>query len=208
MTGLPILSLIVFSPLVAALVVQLLPAEPVRVPRVAAFVLALVPFVLALVMLAEFDPSVGTLQLRERVPWIPPLGVDYAMGVDGFSLWLILLTTFLTPVVVLAAWTDITERVRLFMVFMLALESAMLGALCATPAALLLLLGVHADPDGVRHLALGPRTARVRGHQVHHLHARRQRLHARRRHLPLAAPRAGHGGAQLRHHHPLRHAPH
>src|SRR5262249_51992991 len=120
MTGLPILSLIVFSPLVAAIVVQLLPAEPVRVPRVAAFVLALV-------MLAEFDPSVGTLQLRERVPWIPPLGVDYAMGVDGFSLWLILLTTFLTPVVVLAAWTDITERVRLFMVFMLALESAMLG---------------------------------------------------------------------------------
>jgi len=83
-------------------------------------------------MLGQFDPAVGTLQLRERVAWIPQLGVDYAMGVDGFSLWLILLTTFLTPVVILAAWTDITDRVRLFMVFMLVLESAMLGALCAT----------------------------------------------------------------------------
>jgi hypothetical protein len=124
--------LIVFSPLVGALIVQLLPEQPVRVPRVAAFVVALVPFVLALLMLAQFDPSVGTLQLRERVAWIPQLGVDYAMGVDGFSLWLILLTTFLTPVVVLAAWTDIADRVRLFMVFMLVLESAMLGALCAT----------------------------------------------------------------------------
>ena len=112
MTGLPLLSLIVFSPLVGALIVQLLPEEPVRVPRIAAFVVSLVPFVLALLMLAQFDPSVGTLQLRERVAWIPQLGVDYAMGVDGFSLWLILLTTFLTPVVILAAWTDITDRVR------------------------------------------------------------------------------------------------
>ena len=132
MTGLPILTLIVFSPVLGAIVVQLLPQEPVRVPRIAAFVAALVPFALALVMLGRFDPAVGTLQLREQVRWIPQLGVDYAMGVDGFSLWLILLTTFLTPVVILAAWTDITDRVRLFMVFMLVLESAMLGALCAT----------------------------------------------------------------------------
>src|SRR4029077_16658339 len=64
--------------------------------------------------------------------WIPALGADYAMGVDGFSLWLILLTTFLTPVVILAAWTDIPDRVRLFMSLMLLLESSMLGALCAT----------------------------------------------------------------------------
>jgi NADH-quinone oxidoreductase subunit M len=132
MTDQPLLTLIMFSPLVAALIVLVLPAEPVRVPRVAAFVLSLVPFVLSLVMLAAFDPTVGTLQLRERVSWIPALGIDYAVGVDGFSLWLILLTTFLTPVIILAAWTDITQRVRLFMALMLILESSMLGALCAT----------------------------------------------------------------------------
>jgi NADH-quinone oxidoreductase subunit M len=132
MTDLPLLTLIVFSPLAGALVIQLLPAEPVRVPRVAAFILALIPFALSLVMLARFDPAVGTLQLSERITWIPALGADYAMGVDGFSLWLILLTTFLTPVVILAAWTDITDRVPLFMSLMLLLESSMLGALCAT----------------------------------------------------------------------------
>jgi NADH-quinone oxidoreductase subunit M len=132
MTELPLLTLIVFSPLVAAGIVLVLPEEPVRVPRVTTFVLSLVPLALSLLMLAAFDPTVGSLQLRERVPWIPALGVDYALGVDGFSLWLILLTTFLTPVVILAAWTDITQRVRLFMALMLMLECVMLGALCAT----------------------------------------------------------------------------
>ena len=132
MSGLPLLTLITFSPLVAGLIVLVLPAEPVRVPRVAAFLLSLVTFGLSLVMLAQFDPALGTLQMRERVTWLPSMGADYALGVDGFSLWLILLTTFLTPVVILAAWTDITKRVRLFMALMLILESVMLGALVAT----------------------------------------------------------------------------
>src|SRR4030095_6423840 len=132
MTDLPLLSLIMFSPLVGAVIVQLLPEEPVRIPRVAAFVVSLIPFAFSLIMLARCDPTVGTLQMQERVQWIPPLGVDYAVGVDGFSLWLIVLTAFLTPVVILAAWTDITQRVRLFMVLMLVLEAAILGALCAT----------------------------------------------------------------------------
>jgi NADH-quinone oxidoreductase subunit M len=132
MSGLPLLSLITFSPLVAALIVLVLPGQPLRVPRLAAFLLSLVPFALSLVMLAQFDPALGTLQMRERVTWMPAIGADYAMGVDGFSIWLILLTTFLTPVLILAAWTDIAKRVRLFMALMLILESVMLGALCAT----------------------------------------------------------------------------
>ncbi len=129
---LPLLSLITWSPLAAAIVVSLLPAKPVTIPQRAAFGLALVPFLLSLLMLAEFDGSVGTLQLTETVPWMPSLGVYYSIGVDGFSLWLILLTTFLTPVVILSAWTDIQHRVKEFMFFMLVLESGMLGALVAT----------------------------------------------------------------------------
>src|SRR5215475_8053958 len=101
MTHLPLLTLIVFSPLVGGLVVQLLPAEPPRVPRIAAFVASLVPFALSLAMLAAFDPKVGTLQLQERVGWLPALGADYAMGVEGFSLWRSLLTAVLPPVVIL-----------------------------------------------------------------------------------------------------------
>jgi NADH-quinone oxidoreductase subunit M len=125
----PILTLIVFSPLVGALMVALLPAQPMAIPRRAAFVFSLIPFALSLLMLAAFDPRVGTLQLTEKVAWIPRLGVNYSLGVDGFSLWLVLLTTLLTPVVILAAWGDIVRYTKEFMLLMLVLEGCMLGAL-------------------------------------------------------------------------------
>jgi NADH-quinone oxidoreductase subunit M len=130
--GFPILSLITWSPLAGALLISLLPQKPVTIAQRAAFVLALIPFVLSLVLLGQFDGSVGNLQITETVPWMPSLGVYYSIGVDGFSLWLIILTTFLTPVVILSAWTDIQHRVKEFMFFMLLLESGMLGALVAT----------------------------------------------------------------------------
>jgi NADH-quinone oxidoreductase subunit M len=127
----PILSLILWSPLVFGLLLLLLPSEPVGVPRRTAFAFSLVPFLLSLVMLGQFDPSIGTLQLVESVEWMPSLGVRYSLGVDGFSLWLVLLTTLLTPVVLLASWSDIHRRAKEFMVFMLVLEWGMLGALVA-----------------------------------------------------------------------------
>ncbi len=127
----PILTLIVFSPLVGALMVALLPAQPLAIPRRAAFTFSLIPFALSLLMLAAFNPAVGTLQLTEKVSWIPRLGVYYSLGVDGFSLWLIVLTTFLTPVVILAAWGDIVRYCKEFMLLMLVLEGCMLGALVA-----------------------------------------------------------------------------
>jgi NADH-quinone oxidoreductase subunit M len=129
--GIPILSLIVFAPLVGALMVALLPAQPLDIPRRAAFLFSLIPFVLSLVMLAAFDPAVGTLQLTEKAAWIPRLGVYYSLGVDGFSLWLIVLTTLLTPVIILAAWGDIVRYCKEFMLLMLLLEGCMLGALVA-----------------------------------------------------------------------------
>ncbi|HZR83468.1 MAG TPA: NADH-quinone oxidoreductase subunit M [Candidatus Binatia bacterium] len=126
-----VLSLIVWSPLVASFIVVLLPGQALNVVRMTAFVLSLVPFGLSLAMLAMFDPSVGTLQLSEKVTWMPSLGVYYSLGVDGFSLWLIILTTFLTPVILLASWHDIEKRVKEFLFFMLLLEWGMLGALAA-----------------------------------------------------------------------------
>jgi NADH-quinone oxidoreductase subunit M len=128
---LPLLSLIVFWPIVAAALVQLLPSEPVQGPRRAAFVLSLVPFLLTLVVIWIFDPADGNFQLVEKYRWIPTLGIDYSVGVDGFSLWMIGLTTFLTPVIILAAWGDIQKRVKEFMVAMLLMEGFMLGALVA-----------------------------------------------------------------------------
>ena len=127
----PLLSLIVFTPFLGALFVMLLPSEPPAIARRAAFVFSLVPFVLSLEMLRQFDPAIGTFQMTEKVAWIPNLGVYYSLGVDGFSLWLIILTTLLTPVVILAAWGDIVRLVKEFMGLVLFMEGAMLGALVA-----------------------------------------------------------------------------
>src|SRR5262252_6863823 len=98
---------------------MLLPAEPPTIARRAALIFGLIPFVLSLVMLAQFDATVGTFQMTEKVAWIPRLGVYYSLGVDGFSLWLVCLTTLLTPVVILAAWGDINRLVKEFMALML-----------------------------------------------------------------------------------------
>jgi NADH-quinone oxidoreductase subunit M len=127
----PILSLVTFTPLIAALFVALVPSQPARIARRAAFVFSLIPFALSLVMLWQFDPAVGTFQLTEKAAWIPSLGVYYSVGVDGFSLWLIVLTTFLTPIVILAAWGDINRLVKEFMCLMLIMEGSMIGALVA-----------------------------------------------------------------------------
>jgi NADH-quinone oxidoreductase subunit M len=129
--GAPILSIVLWSPLVFGLLLLFVPSAPVGVSRRTAFAFSLVPFLFSLVMLGEFDRSVGTLQLMESAEWMPSLGVRYSLGVDGFSLWLVLLTTLLTPVVLLASWSDIQHRVKEFMFLMLVLEWGMLGALLA-----------------------------------------------------------------------------
>ncbi len=125
------LSLIVFAPLVAAVFVAALPSEPVSVARRAAFAFSLVPFLLSLFLLGSFDASLGTMQFVEQASWIPSLGVTYTVGVDGFSIWLILLTTFLTPIVLLAGWGDVHKNVKAYMCLMLLLEGSMLGCLVA-----------------------------------------------------------------------------
>jgi NADH-quinone oxidoreductase subunit M len=129
--GVPLLTLIVFSPLVGAVLLGLLPREPVAGIRRAALVFALVPFALSLWMLARFEPGVADFQFVERAAWIPQWGAEYRLGVDGVSLFLVLLTTLLTPIVVLASWGDVRRRVKEFFAFLLVLETGMLGALVA-----------------------------------------------------------------------------
>ncbi len=126
-----ILSLILWSPLVGALLLALLPARAEALCRVVGLALSLVPFGLSLALVGAFDPGDGQLQLAEKARWMPSLGVSYSLGVDGFSLWLVVLTTFLSPVILLASWTDIRKRVKEFLCLMLVLEWGMLGALLA-----------------------------------------------------------------------------
>lgn len=133
------LSLLIFTPLVAAVFVAALPSEPLVVARRAAFVFSLVPFLLSLLLLAGFAPAEGGLQFIESARWIPAMGISYANGVDGFSLWLIVLTTFLTPIVLLAAWGDVHRNVKAYMCLMLALEGCMIGCLAAADLVLFFL---------------------------------------------------------------------
>src|SRR6266550_4707015 len=82
-------------------------------------------------MLRRFQVGVANFQMAEQVAWIPQWGIDYRLGVDGVSLFLVLLTTVLTPIVVLASWGDIHRRVKEFFAFLLVLETGMLGTLLA-----------------------------------------------------------------------------
>ncbi len=89
---------------------------------------SLAGFLVSLEVWNRFDPASGQLQLVERVPWLANLGIHYYVGIDGISLLLVVLTTFLLPVILLASWSDIGVRVRQYVFFMLALQTGMLGA--------------------------------------------------------------------------------
>jgi NADH-quinone oxidoreductase subunit M len=88
---------------------------------------SLVTFVVSLVLWAKFDAGSADYQFVERHAWLSEFGISYHVGVDGISLLLILLTTFLTPIALLCSWESIQSRVREFVFFMLALEAAMIG---------------------------------------------------------------------------------
>jgi NADH-quinone oxidoreductase subunit M len=126
------LSLIVFVPLIGAVMVLLAGGRgdrPEREPlvRMVALAVSLVAFALTLVLWWRFDPSSAEYQFVEQRAWIPAFGIQYYIGVDGISLFLIVLTGFLTPLALLSSWESVHKSVKLFSFFMLALETAMLG---------------------------------------------------------------------------------
>ena len=95
--------------------------------RVMALVVSAVEFGLTLLLWARFDGTSADFQFIERHAWIPVFGIDYFIGVDGISLFLVVLTGFLTPLALLSSWESVHERVKEFSLFVLALESAMVG---------------------------------------------------------------------------------
>ncbi|MGH7817792.1 MAG: complex I subunit 4 family protein, partial [Candidatus Binatia bacterium] len=89
-----------------------------------------VGFLWSLELFNLFDAGNGDMQLIERVAWMPRFGIEYIVGIDGISLFLVLLTTFLMPLVILASWS-VKDRVKEYLIFMLLLETGMLGAFVA-----------------------------------------------------------------------------
>ena len=106
-----LLSILIFLPMLFALVVLILPTAQVRW---ASLFMSLIHFVASLYLLKIFQVDLASLQLVERYSWLPSIGVSYFVGVDGISLWLVLLTTFLAPLTILGSWTSVTEKIKGF----------------------------------------------------------------------------------------------
>jgi NADH-quinone oxidoreductase subunit M len=121
-----ILSLAIFFPLLASIIVFALPADDKPLIRRLAFVLSLVPLVLVLIMWFRYDRWDAGYQFVEQYPWFPAIGSSYHVAVDGISLSMLLLTTILTPLAILASF-GIEDRVKMFMSLFLFLEAGMMG---------------------------------------------------------------------------------
>lgn len=129
-----LLTSIIFLPLLFALIVAVLPGE--KLHRMATLIMTLIIFIFSLGILFSFDKSSAALQLVENHTWVGSLGVNYFVGIDGISLWLVILTTFLTPISLMGAWSSIEKNSKAFCVCLLALESTMLGTFLAMDAIL------------------------------------------------------------------------
>jgi NADH-quinone oxidoreductase subunit M len=130
MSDFPFLDVTIFIPLGGAVLIGLLPKGNANLIRLAALAATVVAFVVSLGVLANFDSGDPGFQQGLSAEWIPEWGVGYITGVDGISLWMVMLTTFLMPLGVLASWS-ISKRVKPYFIFLLALETGMLGVFAA-----------------------------------------------------------------------------
>ena len=121
----PILSCILFLPVVGAIVLWLLDDEDMV--RSSTLTIALVELALAVFVLLRFVPESAAMQFAERVQWIPALGISYHLAVDGISVLFVGLTAFLTVLVVVYSWDTIRHQVKLYMMCLLALETTTMG---------------------------------------------------------------------------------
>jgi len=121
-----ILTLVTFIPLTGGLLLLLVPRRD-RDIRIFSLVVTLLAFVLSLHLPVHFHRMQGGFQYEVNKHWISSPNIHYHMGVDGFSLWLVVLTTFLTPLCVLISWNSIHERVKEFFIILLILETALIG---------------------------------------------------------------------------------
>ncbi|MGY8956142.1 MAG: NADH-quinone oxidoreductase subunit M [Alphaproteobacteria bacterium] len=134
MDSFPILSLITFLPLVGVafiLVTRGTEEQVARNARWGALWTSLFTFVISLLLWFNFDKTTADFQFVEKFDWLPSFGISYHMGIDGISLFFVILSTFLTPICVLASWKAITMRVKEYMIAFLVLETMMIGTFAA-----------------------------------------------------------------------------
>ena len=122
-----VLSLTIFLPLVGVVVLLFLGRERAQAIKLAGLLTTIATFAVSLFLYFGFDPSVGGFQFQEKHIWVQSLNLSYAVGIDGLSLLLILLTTFLTPIALLGTWNSIEKRLKEYTIMILLLEVGMVG---------------------------------------------------------------------------------
>jgi len=122
----PILTTMQLVPLLGGLSLFFLPKEKKTIQKWVAFGVSVIPFFLSLLLLQHFDPTTSDLQFVEKAYWIPAIGVDYYLGIDGLSLTMVLLTTLILPLAILASFS-IEKKLTLYLFLFLLLETGTLG---------------------------------------------------------------------------------
>ncbi len=122
-----LLSLVLFTPLAGLLVLLFLPSSQKRLIKIWANIVGLAGFGVSLLLLGPFDKANGDFQMVERVEWIKAIGANYAIGIDGISLLLVLLTTLVGAVAILCSWTAVEDRLKSYYSMLLLQQTGMLG---------------------------------------------------------------------------------
>ncbi|MGE5619828.1 MAG: complex I subunit 4 family protein [Sphingomonadaceae bacterium] len=131
MAAFPILTTLIILPVLGAMVVPFLSRERTSQVKGWALLVSLANLVVAVGLLVGFQSGDAEMQFVEQAPWFPALGISYHLGVDGISVLLVVLTAFLTPIAILAAWREMGSRAKEYAVFLLLLEAGVVGAFVA-----------------------------------------------------------------------------
>jgi NADH-quinone oxidoreductase subunit M len=135
-TSLPLLSIVIWLPILGGLAVLALGERRAAMVRGLTLAVSVATFIASVPLWIRFDPTTAAMQFTERARWIPAFDAWYHVGVDGISMPLILLTTFITVLVVIAAWDAVKSRPAQYFAAFLVLEGIMIGVFCALDALL------------------------------------------------------------------------
>lgn len=128
------LTLITFFPLIGIFIVLLVSAifdNSLKHLKVGVFVVSVIEFLISIPLFTKFQNTYAGMQFEQQIPWLTDLGVSYHVGIDGISLFLVLLTTFIIPLTILGTWNSIEKGMKVFMILILLLETALIGTFVA-----------------------------------------------------------------------------
>lgn len=135
-SNLPLLSLVIWTPIIGGLLVLATGSKNSVEAKVLSLIVSLVTLALSIPLYTQFDVSTSAMQFQEMIPWISSFNINYHLGVDGLSMPLILLTTFITVIVIIAGWRVITFKIAQYMASFLIMEGLMIGVFASVDAML------------------------------------------------------------------------